>query len=196
MPAITPENRVGVVMGSGAEGISAGNFILSSVTAFYDHLRATKEEFFEYPNYYTFQTTSDPADYRMLDVYPNHKNVTVEADGERMLQAITDRAIDILLVPDNTTGEPDIEKVTRRSAERCIDHCYIYAGEGQLTDPDFSINMPLEPVRGWYETTLDSMDSGHQLTGQEWYAENEPGLSQDYKDVQLDEALASLPIQQ
>ena len=38
MPRVTPEERVGVVMGTGIEGLGAGTFILSCVTAFYEAL--------------------------------------------------------------------------------------------------------------------------------------------------------------
>lgn len=108
LPAIAPDARVGVVMADGVDGVGAGNFILSCVTAFYDHLRETKGEFFEYPDFYTFQTTTDPANFGMLDIYPEHKNVAVESDTESLLRAINDRAITILLVPDGRAQPPEV----------------------------------------------------------------------------------------
>lgn len=193
MPAVGPETRVGVAMGTGAEGTAAGNFVLSCVTAFYDHLRQTREDFFEYPNYYTFQTTDDPADYRMLDVYPDHKNVALDPDGEQLVRAITDRAIDVLVVPE-TDAEPAVEDVTRHSAERRVDHCYRYAADGKLDDADFSVAVSAEPARDWYETTLDSMEERVSLESREWLARDRETIVQEFERIDLDEALASLPV--
>jgi hypothetical protein len=193
MPTISPEDRVGVVMGSGSGGIAAGNFILSCVTAFYDHLRGRKTEFLEYPDYYTIQATSNPADYRMLDIYPAHKNVTVESDAERILQAITDRAITILLVPDAPPRTPEIQEITRRGAERRIEHCYMYAREEQLEAPDFVIQQPRQPAGDWYETTIDSLDEPPATNRSRPLTDDETPLVQGFRRIQFETALAHLP---
>lgn len=62
-------------MGDGVQGNGAGICFLASVIAFDDSLGEGKTDFFEYPDFYTFQASTNPADHRMLDVYPDHKNV-------------------------------------------------------------------------------------------------------------------------
>lgn len=193
MPTIAPEDRVGVVMGTGTDGIAAGNFILSCVTAFYDHLREAKGDFFEYPDYYTFQTTEDAADYGMLDIYPDHKNVTVEPDAEQLLRAISDRAINILLVPDVSNRRPDVDDITLRSVERRIEHCYRYAHDGRLEDPEFSIRQPRRPAGDWYETIIKSMDGIPTTEDRPWTEHSDDYITQKFRRVRLTRALSHLP---
>lgn len=194
MPHITPEERVGVVMESGADGLGAGTFVLSCVTAFYEYLGETREEeFSEYPDYYTFQTTADPADYRMLDVYPDHKNVAVEPAAEQLLRAINDRAITILLVPDVPPASPDVDTVTRQSARRRIEHCYVYARDGRPSTADFSIRQPRRPANEWFEATVESQadDSGGSVPS---FGSDDDWMAQRFRQVSVTEALERLPV--
>lgn len=193
IPSISLTDRVGVVMGHGAEGIGAGTFILASVIDFYDTLRERTADFFEYPDFYTFQATPDPADYRMFDIYPDHKNVTTDADAESILRAVNDRAIDVLLVPDRPPSPPAIEDVTRRSAERRIDACFLYSPEGQLDDGSFHIEAPRRPIDDWFETTAES--TGERSGEASWRTDRDPQqpIVQEFRRLPLDRALASLP---
>lgn len=194
MPSVTSDDRVGVVMGTGAEGLGAGNFILSCVISFYDYLKETREEeFFEYPDYYTFQTTSEPADYRMLDIYPDHKNVTVESDTEQLLQAINDRAITTLLVPDLSPTSPDVEDITLQSAHRRIDHCYVYAQDGRPSNVEFTIRQPRQPARGWFETTVESINGDSEVHIPS-FGSDDDWIVQQFRQVSVEQAVARLPI--
>ncbi|WP_081927451.1 hypothetical protein [Halobellus rufus] len=194
MPSVTSDDRVGVVMGTGAEGLGAGNFILSCVTAFYDYLRETRDEgFFEYPDYYTFQTTNKPADYRMLDIYPDHKNVTVEPDAEQLLRAINDRAITTLLVPDVSPTSPDVEDITRQSASRRLDHCYVYASDGHPSNGVFSIRQPHQPARKWFEATVESL-GGESAVSIPSFGADEDWIVQQFRQISTDQALERLPV--
>lgn len=194
MPSVTSDDRVGVVMGTGSEGLGAGNFILSCVTAFYDYLRETRgEEFFEYPDYYTFQTASESADYRMLDIYPDHKNVTVEPAAEQLLRAINDRAITTLLVPDRQPTPSGVEDITLRSAQRRIDHCYVYAPDGRPRHVDFSIRQPRHPAEEWFETTVESLtgDSEGRVPP---FGSDRNWILQQFRQVSVKQALERLPV--
>lgn len=193
MPHITSDDRVGVVMETGTEGLGAGNFVLSCVTAFYDYLSETREEdFFEYPDYYTFQTTSEPADYRMLDIYPDHKNVTVEPNAEQLLRAINDRAITILLVPDVSPISPNVDEITLQSARRRIDHCYVYAPDGRPSDAEFSIRQPRQPTNNWFEATIESLD-GKSEEGVPAFGSSDDSIVQQFRPISVEQALERLP---
>jgi hypothetical protein len=194
MPSITPNDRVGVVMRTGMEGIGSGNFILSCVVAFYEYLRETREEdFFEYPDYYTFQTTSDPADYRMLDIYPDHKNITVEPAAEQLLRAINDRAITTLLVPDVSPTSPDVDEITLQSAYRRIDHCYVYAPDGRPSNVDFTIRQPRQPANEWFETTVESLNGDSEVTVPS-FGSDDDWIVQQFRQVSVKQALERLPV--
>lgn len=193
MPAIGLEDRVGVVMGPGTGGIGAGNFILSCVIDFYDTLRDRKEDFFEYPDFYTFQATTDPADYRMFDIYPDHKNVATEADAESVLRAVNDRAIDVLLVPNRWPSSPEIEDVTRRSAERGIESCFLYAPDGELDEKSFAIGAPRQPIEGWFETTAESIHETSPEANWRNGREDRRRIRQEFRRLSLEQALEYLP---
>jgi hypothetical protein len=193
MPELSIDGRLGIVMGHGTEGIGAGNFILSSVIDFYDTLQEQKQDFFEYPDFYTFQATTDPADYRMFDIYPNNKNVVTEADPEAILRAVNDRAIAILLVPNRSPSSPQIEDITHRSAERCIESCYLYSRQSQLDNDSFQIEAPRQPIEHWFRTTAES--TSIPSDNQTWRTgiADDQRISQHYRRISLDRALDYLP---
>lgn len=194
MPPVTAAGRVGVVMGTGVEGLGAGAFVLSCVTAFYDYLGETRgEDFFEYPDYYTFQATSNPADYGMLDVYPDHKNVTVEPTAEHLLRAVNDRAITTLVVPDVSPTAPDVDDVTLQSARRRIDHCYVYSPDGRPSDAEFSIRLPRRPPSEWFETTAESMN-GESAGRVPSFGSDDDRIVQQFRRTSLNQALERLPV--
>lgn len=192
LPRITPEERVGVVMRRGLDGLGAGAFLLECVTAFYDHLGETTDQFAEYPDFYTFQTTDDPAEYSMLDVYPEHKNVAVEGTAEALLRAIADRAITILLVPEGPAHPPEIDGITRRSAKRWIEHCYLYAPDGRPDGADVTIRHPRQPADSWYETVADSAE-GSPETDVFPPGSGDVHVTQGFRELTVEQALARLP---
>jgi hypothetical protein len=191
LPPIAVEDRLGVVMDGPGDGLGAGNFLLACVTAFYDRLRERREEFYEYPDYYTLQTTPDPADYLEFDVWPDHKNVAVPADPEAVLRAVNDRAVTVLLVPDEPSGEPDLREATRNSARRRDPACFAYAPDGRLADPGagFTVRVPRDPAWAWYEATLDALGTPPDSVG----ALEGTHLVQEFREITLEAALERLP---
>lgn len=132
LPHFTVQCRVGIIAPRGTEGSGAALLILAMVTAFYNCLRSQGDNFFAYPDFYVFQsslarrTTStghlNPASYAMLDVWPDHKLVTVARaqDGTAMtnqdparpidwLHALCDRAINIVLLPDSPQSSEPVQ---------------------------------------------------------------------------------------
>ena len=194
MPSIAIDDRLGVVMADPADGLGAGNFVLACVTAFYDRLRARSDDFYAYPDYYTFQASPDPLDYLEFDVWPDHKNVAVPPDPEQVLRAINDRAITVLLVPDTPPGDPDLDDVTRRSAARRIDACYLYAPDGDLASVDFSIRLPWETVGAWYRETVAA--AGVDPGGFTSAAPDDAYVTQQFRELDLEDALRRLPREQ
>lgn len=54
MPVIAVSDRLGVVIRDPFDGIGAATFVLSCVTAFYDEYRMETDDFYAYPDYFTF----------------------------------------------------------------------------------------------------------------------------------------------
>ena len=105
-------DRLGIVIHHELGAAGAGTLILAAVTAFYDRLRATGETFFAYADYFAFHVGADHGTLRKLDVYPAHKEVVVANDAEEILQAINDRGVTRLLVPD-AAGRPSPRHAAR-----------------------------------------------------------------------------------
>jgi hypothetical protein len=143
-PDFTEHDRLGIVIHDDLGAAGAGSLILAAVTAFYDRLRATGEEFFAYADYFAFHVGADHGTLRKLDVYPAHKEVVVANDSEQMLRAINDRGVTRLLVPESPPDapahaparEPDLQPETRHSAQRRIRTALVYSPTGQTTDSD------------------------------------------------------------
>ena len=139
-PGFDEHDRLGIVIHDDLGAAGAGSLILAAVTAFYDRLRARHETFFAYADYFAFHVGADHGTLRKLDVYPAHKEVVVPNDAERILEAVNDRAITRLLVPDASpgTGPPDadLERETLHSAQRRIRTALVYSATGRTTDAD------------------------------------------------------------
>ena len=139
-PGFTEDDRLGIVIHEHLGAAGAGSLILAAVTGFYDGLRATGEPFFAYADYFAFHVGADHGTLRKLDVYPAHKEVVVANDAEEILEAINDRGVTRLLVPDAPAvaglGEPELQRETRHSAQRRIRTALVYSPTGQTTGAD------------------------------------------------------------
>ena len=197
MPEIGILDRLGVVIRQPFDGLGAANFILSCVTAFYDEYQKENEDFYAYPDYFTFQSDGRLVDYRWFEIWPNHKNVETKQDAEAMLRAINDRGVNLLLIPDGPTSKPEIDEVTRESAERRIDACYLYAPNGTLDGSEFTVQQPREPASKWIQKTLEIADDKPELQGcreREWYNPIKSDIiTQEFRRIDIDEAICHLP---
>ena len=143
-PGFDEHDRLGIVIHDDLGAAGAGSLILATVTAFYDRLRARHETFFAYADYFAFHVGADHGTLRKLDVYPAHKEVVVPNDAERILEAVNDRGITRLLVPDAPSGagprdpdpDPDLQRETLHSAQRRIRTALVYSATGHTTDAD------------------------------------------------------------
>jgi hypothetical protein len=193
---LTRNRRLGLVAPNRVEGAGAAGLLLAYVTAFYDEYRADGGDFYAYPDYFVFQQASPPADYGMCDVSPQHKCVSVGKHADPLLQAITDRGANILIVPDGPGGEHEFEAVALASARRNIDTCYAYSADGEVADPDITVRCTRSPLDEWVQAMFDSIkDDPHAAAqGAAWLKRTRSAdvLEQSYRRISLDDALARL----
>ncbi len=179
----TNTKRLGVLAPGGLEGIGAVNLIMAHVTAFYNTYRATGDDFFAYPDFFTFQSHEPKAAYGMFDIWPEHKDVLVGTDAAERLDAITDRAVNILLVPDGPPARCEYQRQQNAAAERLIETCYAYSATGAVADSDLVIRCPADPLAAWCQSVCDSVPAG-------------PGqgsvLEQSFRRISRQDALARL----
>lgn len=139
LPGFDEHSRLGIVVTQADGGAGASTLILAAVTAFYDRLRATGADFFAYPDYFAFHVECPRGSLRKLDVFPEHKEPVVADDAEAILQAINDRGVSHLLVPDRPPAPSPAHRETRHSAHRRIRAAFAYAPGGRVTSADITI---------------------------------------------------------
>jgi len=147
-------DRLGVVLSQPCGAIGASTLITSTITAFYDIQRARGPDFFVYPDYYLFHVGRPLGDHARLDVWPGHKEVVVPADGDRLLEAINDRAVTRLVVEDGPAGEPPSDAGARASARARIETCLAYSPSGRVEGADVRITGNAV-TEGYVEAILD-----------------------------------------
>jgi hypothetical protein len=139
-PGFDEHDRLGIVIHDDLGAAGAGTLILAAVTAFYDRMRAAGDPFFAYADYFAFHVGADHGTLRKLDVYPAHKEVVVANAAEPILQAINDRGVTRLLVPETPPAaerpEPVLAPETRHSAQRRLRSALIYSPTGQTSHAD------------------------------------------------------------
>jgi hypothetical protein len=127
------QDRLGVVVRRPFGAVGASALITATVTAFYDIQRSRGPDFFIYPDYFLFHVGRPLGDHSMLDIWPRHKEVVVEDEPERILEAINDRAITRLVVEDGEPGgAPALERETLASARARIATCLAYSPSGRV----------------------------------------------------------------
>ena len=110
--------RLGIVVDEPYGAVGGSLLLLAAITAFYDSQRARTDRFYIYPDYFVFHVGRPHGDHSMLDVWPSHKEVVVPNDPEAILQAINDRAITWLLVPDREPAQMPTQREACASARR------------------------------------------------------------------------------
>lgn len=218
LPAITKQTRIGAVEHRPYDILGASNFLLAALVEFYGEYEKQSRDvtvpeyddgwenhnvgYLSYPNNYSFQSSEPVIDYGWLDIYPGYKNVSVAGDPEGALQAINDRAIDILLVPEGKQVDSDIFKSTRErflkweSAHRRISACYLYSADGCLDNPDFTIELSTDNIREYIQNTFQSCSEQTDLmrTRADYWEEQllNSSLVQGFREIEVDEALSYL----
>ena len=183
----TNTKRLGLLAPNRLEGVGAVNLVMAHATAFYNAYRALGEDFFAYPDYFTFQSREPKAAYGMFDIWPAHKDVLVGSAAAERLNAITDRAVNILLVPDGPPAPHEYQRQQVAAAERLIETCYAYSATGAVADPDVVIRCPADPLAAWCQSVVESVaDSG---CGEGWHG---PVLEQSFRRISRQDALARL----
>jgi hypothetical protein len=147
-------DRLGVIVRQPFGAVGASALITATVTAFYDIQRERGPDFFVYPDYYLFHVGRPHGDHGMLDVFPSHKEVVVPKDPGQVLDAINDRAITRLVVPEAGHAAPALDRVALASARGRIATCLAYSPAGRVTSADVRI-VSSSVVEGYVHTILD-----------------------------------------
>ncbi len=166
--------------------------IMSYVTAFYDRYRERGAKFFAYPDFFTFQRESPCADYCMFDIWPYHKNIHVASDAQQTAEAIADRGLSVLLVPDNDVRETAIAPVERESTRRHIKRCFAYSETGTTAASDLAIEYRGHLLYDYALSVLDSLPASDEVQKrrEQWQQQMATDtLHQTFREISLSDAL-------
>ena len=148
------QDRLGVVMRHPCGAVGASALITATITAFYDLQRARGPDFFVYPDYYLFHVGRPLGDHARLDIWPRRKEVVVDADPQRILEAIDDRAITRLLVEEGEPSESALDREAVASARARIRTCLAYSPTGRVRGADVRV-AGNRVTEGYVEAILD-----------------------------------------
>jgi hypothetical protein len=137
LPGFEEHSRIGIVVRDGFGAVGVSGLSLAAVTSFYDILRArSRDGFFRYADYFIFHVGAMHGSHDMLDISPDHKEVLVADDAEQILEAINDRGITHLVVPDREPGEPSFLAQTENGAMARLRAALVYSPGGRVADAD------------------------------------------------------------
>jgi hypothetical protein len=153
-PGFGEHDRLGLVMRRPCGAVGASALLAATITAFYDIQRSRGSDFFIYPDYYLFHVGGPLGDHARLDIWPRRKEVVVDDDAERILEAVDDRAITRLVVEDGRPQQRELDPEAIASARARIATCLAYAASGRVEGADVRIEAN-EVTEGYVDAILD-----------------------------------------
>jgi hypothetical protein len=144
-------DRLGVVVTEPFGALGASHLIQLAITAFYDARPSRRSASMTaqddnaiYPDIYLFHVGEAHGDHSGFDFWPARKEVVVRCDPRAVLDAINDRAITRLAVPDGPAVAVEHEWKEPAAARDRIAAAYAYAPGGRVRDPNWRVS-GLEP---------------------------------------------------
>ncbi|MFZ7942565.1 hypothetical protein [Neobacillus sp. 19] len=177
-------DRVGVVVRESGGAIGASALFMASIARFYDFYRSqlgnNPGELRIYPDFYVFHVGRRDTEHYWFDIWPPNKEVDVIDEPELILEAINDRGISRLIIPDaprmrtktfyTIPKENQIEseaatflQETVSSAEKRIKTCVIYSPTGRTERSDVMIKSNVETESNVYKCIKDSHGLSDEL---------------------------------
>jgi hypothetical protein len=132
-----PDDRLGIVLNSPLGALGASMLMQLVTTAYYD-VRPSRREAPHYAEIYLFHSGGHYGDFTSFDVLPR-RELFLSGEPEALIEAINDRAITHLAVPDGVPRGITLPWTETESAHDRIRHCFIYAADGRTDDADIAI---------------------------------------------------------
>ena len=152
-PGVSFADRLGVVVTSPLGGVGAAGLILAWVANYYQALRERQYEPPSYPGIYLFHVDRRWGDHSMLDVWPSRKEVVVSG-SEQLVDAIEDRAISAIAVPDSTERRSTIEP--NHNVRQRLRWAFAYDAAGRASNSNLSVSVGSKSAE-WIQAVLDPM---------------------------------------
>ena len=159
LPGFSRTTRLAIVSRTPGGAFGAATTVLAMVTAWYDELRRGVDEFFEYPDFFYFHLGDGGiADLGGLEIWPPHKQVALPARAQDVLAAITDRAVEYLLVEDGPLSSALVLRETKNSLPRHLRAAVAYGADGTVESSDVTVTGSARSERHVIHAIDDSVD--------------------------------------
>jgi hypothetical protein len=150
-----PDDRLGVVLRSPLSALGASMLMQLVTTAYYD-VRPGRRKAPHYAEIYLFHSGGCYGDFSSFDVTP-HRELFLPADAGALIEAINDRAITHLAVPDGAPTQSVFPWSEPEAARDRIRHCFAYSAGGRVRDADIAILSSEPGLRQDVELALNPM---------------------------------------
>lgn len=167
-PGFNVQDRIGIVVKDFCGATGASTLIMAAITKFYDFYRPQlgneKNKLRIYPEYFLFHIGKRFGDHQQMDIWPSHREVIVENNAEKILQAINDRAITRLLVVDSYPSQStEFMPETLNSAKQRIITTLAYSSTGRVEQADI-LAASTTRVERYVMSTLNESKQGAILS--------------------------------
>ena len=132
-----PDDRLGIILNSPLGALGASMLIQLATTAYYD-VRPSRREAPNYAEIYLFHSGGRYGDFTSFDVLPR-REVFLSADPQALIEAINDRAITHLAVPEGLPKRSIFPWTEEESVRERVRHCFAYAANGRVEDANIAI---------------------------------------------------------
>lgn len=141
LPGFDEHDRLGIVVDAPCGVVGASLWLLAGIFSFYELQRRGGEDFWIYPDFFAFHVGEPRGHHGALDIWPPHKEPVVEAEPTALLQAINDRGITRLAVPDGRPAALDgLEREALASLRGRLRSAVAYSPDGRTGADDVAIS--------------------------------------------------------
>lgn len=160
LPDWGPLDRFGIVVHEAFGAIGASYLLQAAIAEWYavrpDRLDRSDQI---YPDFYLFHAGGPHGDHTYFDLFPARKEVFVENTPRALLQAINDRGITHLAVPDREVERVQHDFKEPRQAYDRIRSAWAYSPSGRVKDADLTISSKQRVSESNTKLTLDAAQS-------------------------------------
>lgn len=140
MPDWNAHDRFGLVIDDALGGLGASHLLQAAMSAFYDVKPSRRNELTVYPEIYAFHIGKGHGTHAPFDFWPARREVILEtADHRAILDAINDRGITRLAVPDRPMLTVEHRPKEEDTAIDRIASAFAYDPGGRVRDADIVI---------------------------------------------------------
>jgi len=127
-------DRLGVVIDTPLGGLGATHLIQLAITSFYDAAERRRGALTVYPEIFAFHFGKPRGSHAAFDFWPARREVMLSDDPCDLLDAINDRGITRLAVPDRAPREFEYRPKEADTALDRIQSAFVYDARGRVKD--------------------------------------------------------------